>query len=104
MCASMYTQTCIHARVFVCLYMSAHICAHTHTHAHTHAHTHTQRRSEAAAGTLDSSAYAPGTGEDGGAVVLGMPAGGFPVLVGASRKSFIGHVLGDGACAAGVRR
>jgi len=28
-------------------------------------------------------------------LVLGMPVGGFPVLVGASRKSFIGHILGD---------
>jgi dihydropteroate synthase len=30
-------------------------------------------------------------------------AGGFPVLVGASRKSFIGHVLGD-KDASGARR
>jgi dihydropteroate synthase len=27
--------------------------------------------------------------------IPGMPCGGFPVLVGASRKSFIGHVLKD---------
>jgi dihydropteroate synthase len=27
--------------------------------------------------------------------IPGMPSGGFPVLVGASRKSFIGHVLKD---------